>query len=257
MKYLAILVLLLAPAIAPAQLRQFDPSAQSGGDMTVAADHVFFWFDEKPSAGEHLMFAVATQTAYRESIKILKSVVPPGTKPLTGTSVLDSNIEPSTIPMSKWISQQPDQSKVPSLFYWANETLSDDTPVMRFFITPRAYTQVTNIVAQYMNGEKVKLDLPQSKRRSFAKILLEMAAGAAQGMADYYTYTYPAEYAALQQQNAARQSNYYQSQQVYNLQRLNQQLDQIQQQRILGQINQNYDQYYRVLERMKTGQWPR
>jgi hypothetical protein len=79
-------------------------------------------------------------------------------------------------------------------------------------------------------------------------------------MANYYTTVRPVEeQRILLEQAAAAQASQASAaqQQVWELQRLNQQLDQLKTQRFLEQLRREGEQYSRMLKRYSTGSWSR
>jgi uncharacterized protein YijF (DUF1287 family) len=87
-----------------------------------------------------------------------------------------------------------------------------------------------------------------------------VAQGALQGMANYYTTLRPIEEQNLDLQQAAsaqQATAYAAQQQVWELQRLNQQLDRLNTQQLLNQLRRDGEQYGRMLQRYSSGSWSR
>lgn len=264
MKYLAILVLLLAPAMAQENKDQYNLDALYNTKASTAnpasvikTNDVMWWFDEVPATNARLIKVVITARAYDGVLDLLRQARGSNTKVASGESILDSNYHPRTYRFGEWIASQDGPARIPSLLYWYGEQLGDTTPVMDFYVTPRAYEQTVSIVSQYIKGtdSTVSANYSVAPKKSGVRKFLEafgvIAGAALQGAAVSYAY----QDAVNQQYAANTQASYAQSQQTYQLQQINQNLDQLRQQQVMNQINKDYDQYYRLLERMKTGQW--
>lgn len=148
-----------------------------------------------------------------------------------------------------------------SVFLWEDEILGETTPVMDFYMTRRAYESVVSAVQVYFAQVRKSQSLPPEKERrlsSFLRVLGLVAQGALQGMANYYATVRPLEEQRLALQQAAssqQAATYAAQQQVWELQRLNQQLDQLHTQQLLSQLQRDGEQYGRMLQRYSTGSW--
>jgi hypothetical protein len=217
------------------------------------------WFDEnQPQPGAQVIETVVTARAYEGVLSILREVRGADTAVKSGFSVLETNYHPPTFQLGQWISQQPSPEKLTSVFYWEDEVLGETTPVMNFYMTRRAYEGVISVVQQYLGAIQKSEQLSPEKEKKlsiFLRVLGTVAQGALQGMANYYTTVRPVEeQRILLEQAAAAQASAAQ-QQVWELQRLNQQLDQLKTQRFLEQLRRDGEQYSRMLERYSAGSW--
>lgn len=222
---------------------------------------VMFWFDEDPPvAGQRVLQVVVTARAYEGVLNVLRQVRGSNTQVRGGFSILETNYHPPTFQLGEWLTQNSSPDSIGSVFYWEDEVLSDTTPVMSFYMTPGAYRGAMDAVSQSLAQPSQSANLSPSqkqKRHSFLQGLGIIVQGALEGAANYYAVVRPVEQAQLAAQQAQATQNYYGSQQVYQLQTLNQTLDQIKTQAFLDQLKNQTDQYNRLLERYKTGYWPR
>lgn len=223
---------------------------------------LFVWFDEdQPQPGAQVIEAVVTARAYEGVLSILREARGADTAVKSGFSVLETNYHPPTFQLGQWISQQPSPEKLTSVFYWDDEVLGETTPVMSFYMTRRAYEGVNSSVQQHFGAIQKSQQLSPEKEKklsSFLRVLGMAAQGALQGMANYYTTVRPVEEqrSLLEQAVAAQRSQASAAQQqVWELQRLNQQLDQLNTQRALEQLRREGEQYGRMLQRYSTGSW--
>ena len=128
-------------------------------------------------------------------------------------------------------------------------------------MTRRAYEGVNSSVQQHFGAIQKSQQLSPEKEKklsSFLRVLGMAAQGALQGMANYYTTVRPVEEqrSLLEQAVAAQRSQASAAQQqVWELQRLNQQLDQLNTQRALEQLRREGEQYGRMLQRYSKGSW--
>jgi len=246
------------------------------GSKTVAGQDLFVWFDEgPPSAGTQFLEVVITARAYDAVLSVLKQVRGKNTTGQYGESVLETNYHPTTFRLGDWLAAQPDATTIPSVFYWEDETLSDTTPVMSFYMTKRAYQSTLDVLAAYMVGSQGNGNLPQSSlsvanpqpsepppappaqpRTSFWSTLARAGFAALQGMANYYAYVRPIEQERIAAQQAASATNAALNAQVFELQKLNNSVSQMQTQMVLRDLQQQSSQYSRMLSRYQTGRWP-
>lgn len=225
---------------------------------------IFVWFDEEqPRPGTQVIEVVVTARAYEGVLSILREVRGTDTTVRSGFSVLETNYHPPTFQLGMWIGRQSSPETLTSVFLWEDEILGETTPVMDFYMTPRAYESVVSAVQQHFAQAQKSQPLPPEKERrlnSFLRVLGVVAQGALQGMANYYTTVRPIEeqLLALQQAATAQQAAAYASQQhVWELQRLNQQVDRLNTQQLLNQLRRDGEQYSRMLQRYSTGSWSR
>jgi hypothetical protein len=264
---------LLRQPVVSQQTTQSLPLKKAGNELSTATiasqasqdvvqSVLFVWFDEEPpQPGAQVIEAVVTARAYEGVLTVLREVRGANTAVKSGFSVLETNFHPPTFQLGQWISQQSSPEKLTSVFYWEDELLGETTPVMNFYMTRRAYESVIAVVQQYFAGIRKSQQLPSEKEKrlnGFLSVLGTVAQGALQGMANYYTTVRPVEQQqlALEQAVAAQRSQAYAAQQqVWELQKLNQQIDQLNTQRFLDQLQRNGEQYSRMLQRFSTGTW--
>lgn len=196
---------------------------------------VFYWFDEQLRRNSTVFHIVITSRAYDEVIGILQKTLGEKT----------TKLRPAAYPFRRWADSATPQS-VASLFYWWDETLTDDTYVMDFYMTKRAYEQTVAIVRK-------DLDLPEdaipqtkkSKWRSFLEGLAYVSAAALQGGVEAY---------AAEQQRM--QGDYA----IWELRRLNSTLDamrwQMLQSQLTNETNRYTNQWQRTMQRLSNGRWP-
>jgi len=234
--------------------------APDNAPQTFSTD-LIWWFDEyPPQPGERVLQVVVTARAYEGVLNVLRQVRGPNTQVSAGLNVLESNYHPPTFQLGAWLAENSNPASIGSVFYWDDEVLSDTTPVMSFYMTPKAYRGAMDAVSQSLAqpSQSVNLSsLQKEKRHSFLQGLRIIVQGALEGAANYYAVVRPMEQAQLAAQQAQSTQNYYASQQLYQLQTLNQALDQMKTQAFLDQVKTQTDQYNRLLERYKTGSWPR
>jgi hypothetical protein len=235
--------------------------APPGSEDTVRSV-LFVWFDEaQPQSGTQVIEAVVTARAYEGVLSILRGVRGVNTAVKSGFSVLETNYHPPTFQLGQWINQQASPEKLTSVFYWEDEVVGETTPVMSFYMTRRAYEGVMGVVQQYFGGIQKSQQLSPDREKKlsvFLRILGTVAQGALQGMANYYTTIRPVEeQRLLLERTAAAQASqaYAAQQQVWELQRLNQNLNQLNTQRFLDQLKRDGEQYGRMLQRYSTGSW--
>jgi hypothetical protein len=223
---------------------------------------LFVWFDEEqPHPGCQVLEVVVTARAYEGVLSILREVRGTNTAVKSGFSVLETNYHPPTFQLGTWLTEQASPERITSVFYWEDEVLGETTPVMDFYMTRRAYESVITAVQQYFAEIRKVQPLPpdrEGKLSRFLKVLGTVSSAALQGMANYYTTVRPIEEQrmALQQVAAAQQAEAYAArQQVWELQRLNQQIDQANTQRLLQNLRRDGEQWGRMLQRYSKGTW--
>lgn len=236
----------------------------TGENGAAVKSAIFVWFDEEqPRPGAQVIEIVVTARAYEGVLSILREVRGADTSVRSGFSVLETNYHPPTFQLGTWIGRQSSPETLTSVFHWDDEVLGETTPVMDFYMTPHAYESVVSVVQQYFVQTRKSQHLPPEKEKkllSFLRVLGVVAQGALQGMANYYTTVRPIEEQrlALQQPASAQQAAAYAAQQeVWELQRLNQQVDRLNTQALLNQLRQDGEQYGRMLQRYSTGAWSR
>lgn len=246
-------------------LRQ-TPGGQQGavvaptGAGTIESD-IFGWFDEEPpQPGTPVLEVVVTARAYEAVLSILREVRGTNTKvsPAWENNILESNYHPPTYRLGEWISRQESPEKLSSVFYWEDEVLGETTPVMNFYMTKHAYASVIAIVQQHFEQIQHTQNMPEPKKRrlgGFLNVLGLVAQGALQGMANYYTVIKPIEDARIAAINAQASQKYAMQQQLWELQKLNQTLDQMRTQAFLNQLQREGEQYNRMLRRYTSGSW--
>jgi len=122
--------------------RKFDQPAIASG----MPQDLFLWFDETaPVPGAPLFEVVVTARAYDGALDLLRKARQGNTSVQTGASVLDTNYHPPTVNLDSW--QKAHADSTPSLFYWKDEDVKGETPVMHFQMTKRAYEQMLALVA--------------------------------------------------------------------------------------------------------------
>jgi hypothetical protein len=237
-------------------------TVSESGNHDAVQSMLFVWFDEEqPQAGSQVLEVVVTARAYEGVLSILREVRGSNTAVKSGFSVLDTNYHPPTFQLGKWLTEQTSPESVTSVFYWEDEVLGETTPVMDFYMTRRAYESVITAVQQYFAEIRKVQPLPpdrEGKLSRFLKVLGTVSSAALQGMANYYTTVRPIEEQrmALQQVAAAQQAEAYAArQQVWELQRLNQQIDQANTQRLLQNLRRDGEQWGRMLQRYSKGTW--
>lgn len=235
-------------------------AASSEAGSNLIQSDVFFWYDEEPARpGQEVLQIVVTARAYDGVLDILRQVRGSNTEVKGGVNILETNYHPPTFRLGEWIAKHPDPNQIGSVFYWDDEVLGETTPVMSFYMTKHAYRSVINAVSQYLNQPAALTTLTsvQKQRRSgFLSALGIIAQGALEGMANYYAIVRPVEQARIAAQQAQSAQDYNGSQQLYELQSLNQNLSQINTQLFLDQIRRQGEQYSRMLQRYQTGTWP-
>jgi hypothetical protein len=231
---------------------------------TAVQSAVFVWFDEEqPRPGTQVIEIVVTARAYEGVLSILREVRGADTSVRSGFSVLETNYHPPTFQLGAWIGRQSSPERLTSVFYWEDEVLGETTPVMDFYMTPHAYESVVSSVQHYFVQTGKSQPLPperEKKLASFLRVLGVVAQSALQGMANYYTTVRPIEEQrlGLQQAATAQQAAAYAAQeQVWELQRLNQQVDRLNTRALLNQLQRDGEQYGRMLQRYSTGAWSR
>jgi hypothetical protein len=223
---------------------------------------LFVWFDEdQPKPGSQVLEVVVTARAYEGVLNILRDVRGANTAVKSGFSVLETNYHPPTFQLGTWLSQQPSAESVTSVFYWEDEILGETTPVMDFYMTRRAYENITTMVQEYFAQARKVQSLPphrEGKLNRFLKVLGIVSSAALQGMANYYTNVRPIEeqHIALQQAASAQQAEAYAAQQqVWELQKLNQTIDRMNTQAFLENLRREGEQWGRMVQRYSTGSW--
>lgn len=233
----------------------------TSGDLATA--EVFVWFDEpavKP--GVEVLEIVTTVRAYDGALDIIRQARAGRTELSCSTcvNILETSYHPPTYRLGEWFEKQPSAERIASLFYWEDEVLGETTPVMNFYMTRRAYENVMLAVQQHFRHVQANAATPEKKSKTsrFLSVLGFVAQGALQGMANYYTTIKPAEDARRAEAQAAqaqRSLAYSIQQQTWEMQRLNQQLDQANTQAFLNRLQRDGDQYRRALARYTTGSW--
>jgi cell division protein FtsL len=225
---------------------------------------LFIWFDEEqPKSGSQVIEVCVTARAYEGVLSILREVRGKNTAVKSGSSVLDTNYHPPSFQLGTWISQQPSPEKLTSVFYWNDEVLGDTTPAMDFYMTRRAYENIMAVVQNHFAQIRAVQPLAPEKDRklsSFLKVLGIVGSAALQGMANYYTTVRPVEEQriALQRVVSAHETEAYAAQQqVWELQRLNQLIDQANTQRLLENLRRDGEEWGRMLQRYSKGSWPK
>ena len=236
--------------------------AAGAADEATVQSVIFVWFDEEqPGPGTQVIEVVVTARAYEGVLSILREVRGANTAVRSGSSVLETNYHPPTFQLGTWIGRQSSPEALTSVFLWEDEVLGETTPAMDFYMTPRAYQNVVSTVQQYFAQASKSQPLPPEKERrmnGFLRVLGVVAQGALQGMANYYTTVRPLEEQRLALQQAAstqQTAAYAAQQQVWELQKLNQQLDRLNNQQLLNQLRRDGEQYSRMLQRYSTGSW--
>ncbi len=196
---------------------------------------VFYWFDEQVRKNSTIFHIVITARAYDEVIAVLQKTLGEKT----------TKLRPETYPFRRWLGSATPQS-VASLFFWWDETLSDDTPVMDFYMTKRAYEQTVAIVRKDLELPEYLVPQPKrSKWRAFLEALAYVSAAALQGGAEAYA----AEQQRMQGESA-----------TWELRRLNSTLDAMRWQMLQDQFAREnarqVSEWRRTMQRLSNGRWP-
>jgi hypothetical protein len=244
--------------LVPAKLT---PGLAPGNTKTVDAQDTFVWFDESvPEAGTQFIEVVITARAYDAVLNILRNARGPNTAVRYGQSVLETNYHPLTFRLGDWLQEQPEPTTIPSVFYWEDETLSDTTPVMNFYMTRRAYEKTLEILGQHFAPSPAiqpeQNSPPGGQRSGFWSSVARAAQGALQGMANYYAYVRPVEQQQIANQRAMSAETAALNTQVFELQKLNNTLSQMQTQAFLRELQRQSSEYSRMLSRYANGRWP-
>jgi|GEM_PF-5570599 len=260
------------------------------GSVSISTPDVFGWFDEVLGPGTRLIDVVVTARAYENAITALRKARGSNTSTRQGFSVLDTNYYPTTFRLGTWINAQTSDDAIPSVFYWEGEVLSDTTPAMHFYMTERAYRETISIVGDSILSQEVQPTrraavspqaysddyvhiapennvtapttggavYPKQSGSRFVEVLRAMSSAAANGMATYYEISREqrAEAAIQRQADAAESMAYSARQQTWELQQIHMAIDQANQAKAIQYIQQQGQQYQRLLSRYRTGYWP-
>jgi len=207
----------------------------SSSQNAVTEALIFYWFDEQVRPKSTVYHIVISARAYDEVIAILQKTLGEKT----------TKLRPEPYPFRRWLESASPRS-VPSIFYWWDETLTDDTPVMDFYMTRRAYEQTVAIVRQEIDLPENLIPQPKrSKWRSFLEGLAYVSAAALQGGAEAY---------AAEQQRMQGDAT------TWELRRLNSTLSAMQWQMFNDQLARDYarnvNQWQRTTQRLTNGRWP-